>query len=62
MPPLHEDTIVKIKLAHVVGAAVTVVLFLGGWLWSLQHEMNAIKTDVAVIRSVIAPFEGLAHK
>lgn len=67
MPPLHEDTIVKIKLSQVVGAAVGVIvcvgIFLGGWMWQLQDDVYDIKKDVAVIKAVIAPTsEGVAAR
>lgn len=55
MPPLHEETIVRIKLGHVAGAALLLIISFGGWLFSMQMQLETVKTDVAVIREAIAP-------
>ena len=55
MPPLSEETVVKIKLSHVAGAAVSLASVFGGWLVYMQVQLWEVRTDVAVIRQAIEP-------
>ncbi len=53
MPPLHEETIVKVRLGHVVGAAISLAGMFGGWMVYMQVQLWEVRTDVAVIRQAL---------